>query len=293
MIEDLDASLKAMLTGEATPGSALATADISFAAPDETWQGQGSGMQANLYLYRVMEDRELRSNQRNIVLNTDGSVDIQLFPARLECSYIITCWEKGSAVAGMDKEPSEHALLGQILYVLWRNTTMPAQYLSGSLVAAELALPVIAAESEDMAAKPDFWSALDTYVRPAITCRVTLEIDLNQDVSGPQATTISTTVQQGAGQQAAGQQVTAQLSIGIAGLIRNAAAPAQTVPNAWILLDSSNVTSISDSTGAFQFTGVSLGSHTLTVRAVGFAQAISTFNVPDSSGVYDISLTPL
>jgi len=275
-----------MLAGEATPGSALATADISFAAPDETWQGQGSGMQANLYLYRVIDNRELRSNQRNIVLNPDGSVDIQLFPARLECSYIITCWEKGAVVAGLDKEPSEHALLGQILYVLWRNTTMPAQYLSGSLVGAELALPVIAAETEDMAAKPDFWSALDTYVRPAITCRVTLEIDLNQDVSGPQATTILTTVQQ-AGSPAS------ELSVGIAGLIRNAAAPAQTIPNAWILLDSSGVTTISDSTGAFQITGVSLGSHTLTVRAVGFAQAVSTFTVPDSSGVYDIGLTPL
>ena len=138
--------------------------------------------------------------------------------------------------------------------------------------------------------KPDFWSALDTYVRPAITCRVTLEIDLNQDVSGPQATTISTTVQQAT---ATAQQATAQLSVGIAGIIRNAAAPAQTIPNAWILLDSSNITSISNSTGAFQFTGVSLGSHTLTVRAVGFAQIISTFNVPDSSGVYDISVTPL
>ncbi len=289
MIEDLDASLKAMLTGEAAPGSALATADISFAAPDETWQGQGSGMQANLYLYRVLDNRELRSNQRNIVTNPDGSVDIQLFPARLECSYIITCWEKGSAVAGLDKEPSEHALLGQILYVLWRNTTMPAQYLSGSLIGAELALPIIAAETEDMAAKPDFWSALDTYVRPAITCRVTLEIDLNQDVSGPQTTTISTTVQQAT----APAQPTGELSVGIAGRIRNATTPAQAIPNAWILLDSSNVTSISDSTGAFQFTGVSLGSHTLTVRAVGFAQAVRTFIVPDSSGVYDISLNPL
>jgi hypothetical protein len=290
MIEDLDASLKAMLTGEATTGSTLATAGISFAAPDATWQGQGSGMQANIYLYRVIDNRELRSNERNVVLNPDGSVVTQLAPARIECSYIISSWEKGSDVAGIDKEPSEHALLGQILYILWRNPTMPAQYLTGSLANAELAFPVIAAETEDMAAKPDFWSALDTYVRPSITCRVTIEVALNTDVSGPQVTTVATTLQQvgaGAGAMAGG------LAAVIGGVIRNAAAPAQTIPNAWIRLDSSLLTSISDPAGAFRIAGVSLGPHTLTVRATGFAQAVSTFIVPAPSGFYDINLTPL
>ena len=51
LISDLDTSLKAMLTGEATPGSALAGASISFAAPTQTWQGQGTGMQVDAYLY--------------------------------------------------------------------------------------------------------------------------------------------------------------------------------------------------------------------------------------------------
>jgi hypothetical protein len=288
MIEDLDASLKAMLTGEAAAGSMLATAGISFSAPDATWQGQGSGMQADIYLYRVIDNRELRSNQRNVVLNPDGSAVTQLSPARIECSYIISSWEKGSDVAGIDKEPSEHALLGQILYVLWRNPTMPAQYLTGSLVNAELALPVIAAETEDMAAKPDFWSALGTYVRPCITCRVTIEIALNTDISGPQATTMLMTVRQADAGTGAGE-----LAVGIGGVIRNAAAPAQTIPDAWIRLDSSLLTSVSDSAGAFLIAGVSLGPHTLTVRAAGFAQAVSTFTVPAPSGFYDINLTPL
>jgi Pvc16 N-terminal domain/Carboxypeptidase regulatory-like domain len=289
MIEDLDASLKAMLTGEATPGSALATAGISFAAPGQTWQGQGSGLQVNIYLYQIMDNRDLRSNQRNTVLNPDGSVTANLFPARIDCSYIITAWEKGSDVAGIDKEIAEHALLGEILYVLWRNPTIPARYLTGSLVNPELPLPVIAAENEDMAAKPDFWNALDGYVRPAITCRVTLAVDLNQDVSGPQVTTILTTVQQ-AGATASDQ---GDLFVEIGGIIRNADALTQTIPDAWILLDSSLLSTISDSTGAFRITGVRPGPHSLTVRAVGFAQGVRTFAVPDPSGFYDVSLTPL
>jgi Pvc16 N-terminal domain len=289
MIEDLDASLKALLTGQAAAGSALATAGISFAAPDQTWQGQGSGLQVNIYLYRILDNRDLRSNQRNTVLNPDGSVTTNLFPARLECSYIITAWEKGSEVAGIDKEISEHALLGEVLYVLWRNPTMPTQYLTGSLVNSELPLPVIAAENDDMAAKPDFWNALDGYVRPAVICRVTLEIDLNQDVSGRQMTTILTTMQQT--DVAASDQ--GDLFVAIGGIIRNAAALTQTIPDAWILLDSSLLSTISDSTGAFRIAGVSLGPHSLTVRAVGFAQGVRTFVVPDPSGFYDVSLTPL
>ena len=285
MINDLDASLKAMIAGEAIPGSALASADISFAVPDTDWQGQGTGMQLDVYLYRVMDNRDLRSNQRNTVVNPDGSVTTNLFPSRIECSYIITAWDKGSNVDGMEKEPDEHQLLSEVIYVLWRNPTMPAMYLTGTLTSAELALPIIAAETEDMAAKPDFWSALDTYVRPAITCRVTIEMNLNTDVVGPQATMITTTVASGA--------ISDGPLVIVSGMIRNASAPTQTIPNAWILLDASPLTYLSDATGAFVIANLALGPHTLTVRAVGFAQAVRAFEVPDPSGIYDVSLTPL
>jgi hypothetical protein len=286
MIEDLDASLKAMLAGEAAAGSGLAGAAICFGAPDSTWQGQGSGLQVNLYLYRVIDNRELRSNQRSTARNADGSVTTSVFPARLECSYAITAWEKGSDVAGMEKELSEHALLGQVLTVLWRNPVIPAGYLAGSLANAELPPPVIAAESEDTAAKPDFWSALDTYVRPAITCRITLAVDLNNVVTGPPATTISTSLQRSGAPGGDGL-------VQIGGIIRNAAVPAQTIPGAWILLDASAVTVVSDAAGAFRLSSVSAGPHRLTVRAVGFAQGSRTFSVPDPGGSYDVSLTPL
>ena len=286
LISDLDASLQAMLVGEAGAGSSLAGAGISFAAPDETWQGQGSGMQVDLYLYRILDNRELRSNQRSVVRNADGTATTRLFPARIECSYIVTAWEKGADIAGMDKAPAEHALLSQILYVLWRNPTMPAKYLVGTLVNPELPLPVIAAETEDMAAKPDFWVALDTYVRPAITCRVTIEMELNQDVVGAQATAIVTTSRQKAG--SAGDLVAI-----IGGVIRDAATPTLTIAGAWILLDASLVTYVSDANGAFVIAGIAFGPHNLAVRAVGYAQGGRAFSVPDPSGIYDVSLTRL
>jgi hypothetical protein len=96
-----------------------------------------------------------------------------------------------------------------------------------------------------MAAKPDFWSALDTYVRPAITCRITLEMDLNQNVVGSQATTISTSLLPNG--NAPGDKL-----VFIGGIVRNATVPTQTIANAWILLDSSLVTYTSDADGAFR-----------------------------------------
>ncbi len=286
MINDLDAALKAMISGEAIAGSALASADISFAVPDTDWQAQGTGMQLDVYLYRILDNRELRSNQRFTVINADGTVTTQLFPSRIECSYIITAWNKGSDVAGMEKEPDEHQLLSEVIYVLWRNPTLPTKYLTGTLTSAELALPVIAAETEDMAAKPDFWSALDTYVRPAITCRVTIEMNLDTDVTGAQATQISTTAGQTGG-------ATDDVLVIISGFIRDATTPALTIPNAWILLDASTQTYLSGADGSFVIANIALGTHTLTVRAVGYAQAVRSFQVPEPSGIYDVSLTSL
>lgn len=286
MIDDLDQSLAAMLTGEAPAGSPLSTASISFAAPDQAWQNQGTGMQLDVYLYRILDSRELRSNQRNTIVNPDGSVTTNLFPSRIECSYMISAWDKGAKVEGTDIEPGEHLLLSQVLYVLWRNPTMPTKYLTGYLVNAELPLPIIAAETEDMAAKPDFWSALDTYVRPAITCRVTMEMGLNQDATGPQATTILTTL------EPSGNSPSDEVIV-IGGIIRNSANPTQVIPNAWLLLDASLVTYMSDANGAYRIGGIQPGPHTLTVRAVGFQQAVHAFTVPDPSGIYDISLTTL
>jgi hypothetical protein len=281
MIRDLDASFKAMLTGEAPLGSELASATISFAAPDKTWQGQGKGLELDVYMYRVLDNRELRSNERRLQYNGDGTVTEQLFPARIECSYIISAWNKSTDMPGQDKELQEHRLLSQVLYVLWRNPTMPPQYLVGLLANAEIALPLIAAENEDMSAKPDFWSALEIYVKPAITCRITIAMDLKLDVTGPMVTTLQT------------NYLLDSTMYAIGGTVRSAVSPATTIPQAWIKLDASSRTYAADNQGNFIIEQIVPGLHQLTVRAVGFKEGNRQVQVPDPTGIYDVSLTPL
>lgn len=290
MIDDLDASLKAMLLGEAATGSYLKGATITFAAPTQAWQGKASGMTVNVYLYRVQDNRELRSNARAVVRDAAGGTTIQLAPARIECSYLVTAWDMGADVAGFDKEPTEHALLDQALRIFWANPVLPQKYLAGSLASpGRLALPIVAAEGEDMAAKPDFWGAFESYVRPALTCRVTLELDLGKDVSGPPARTFVTDVRP----LGAAPGTPADTLIQMAGMVRSNVAPFPAVANAWVRLDATPVTAISDADGLYRIAGVSAGVHQLTVRATGFAELASAFAVPAPGGSYDISLTPL
>jgi hypothetical protein len=278
MIQDLDISFEAFLTGEATPGSELAGATISFAVPDKDWRAVGTGLELDVYLYRIAENRELRSNERRRVNNPDGSMTVIDFPVRVECTYLITAWNKAAEIPGLEKEKQEHRLLSQVLRVLFRNPTLPRPYLSGLIASPELDLPMISAQAGDDGASPDFWSGLETYVRPSIHCRITLEMPLGLEATGMPVTTIAAHV--------GGEQVFV-----IGGTVRNDALPSRPpIADAWIRLDPGGRIFTTDRQGRFVIEGVPAGNHTLTVRAVGFQQGTRAITVPD--GPYDLFLVP-
>ena len=278
MIQDLDVSLEALLVGEAPVGSELAGATISFAVPDKDWRTVGSGLELNIYLYRIAENRELRSNERRRVNNSDGSLTVVPFPVRVECTYLVTAWNKGAEIPGVEKEKQEHRLLSQVLFVLFRNPTLPRTYLTGLIANPELDVPMISAQAGDDGASPDFWSGLETYVRPSIHCRITLEMPLRQNVTGMPVTTIHARL--------GGEQVFV-----IGGVVRNDAAPGNPpVADAWVRLDPGGRTFTTDRQGRFVIDGVPAGNHNLTVRAVGFQQGTQAITVPD--GPYDLSIVP-
>ena len=157
MISDLDDSLKAMLTGEAGTGSELATAPILLAAPDSAWRGATSTLAPNAYLYHVSDDRQLRSNEPRVHI-TNGSMLVEPYPARVQCTYLITAWNRAAAVGGVEQEKQEHRLLSQVLTVLLRNPLMPRPYLQGLLANQEIDPPLVAAEEDGATTSADFWS---------------------------------------------------------------------------------------------------------------------------------------
>ena len=278
MIQDLDISLENLLVGEAIPGSELAAATISFAVPDKDWRAGGSGLELNIYLYRIAENRELRSNERKKTHNPDGSITVVDFPVRIECTYLITAWNKGADVPGVEKEKQEHRLLGQVLRVLFRNPTVSRTYLTGLLANPELDLPMLSAQPGDDGASPDFWSGLETYVRPSIHCRITLEMPLGGDVTTMQVMTVNA-------------RYGDEHVFMIGGTIRDGSLPSRPpIADAWVRLDPAGRVFTTDRNGRFVIDRVSAGNHNLTVRAVGFQQGTRTIAVPD--GPYDLFLVP-
>jgi len=279
VIKDLDATLQQMLAGEAAAGSELASATISFAAPEKDWRASATGLNLAVYLYRVVENRELRSNERRLSRGADGLVTIGQFPARIDCTYLITAWNMGAMLPGVERERQEHRLLSQVLFVLLRNPEIPRGYLFGLLAGTqEIDPPSIAAQMDDMANIPDFWSGFETHVRPAIACKVTLSLDLARDLTTPMV---------GSALVSAGGD-----ELFVAGGMVTTGAPPVAVPGAWVRVAETGRVYVTDTNGRFTIDRIGRGAYTVHVRAIGFKEAITNISVPTTDGVYAVTLVP-
>jgi hypothetical protein len=276
VIDDLDASLKAMLTGEAQSGTDLKTAAITFAAPDSTWRANTSALVVNAYLCELAEDRQLHSNQRRTRIG-NGMVRTELVPKRVRCAYTISAWNRAAAVAGVEQEVKEHQLLSQVLRVLLDNPTIPPGYLQGALAGQAVDPPVIAAELGGPGSSPDFWSGFGTYLRPAITCRVAIAMPVARALEGPAMTTAILRVE--------GDQ-----TIVIGGMVVDRQTAAA-VAGATVRLDEAEQETVTDALGRFRFDGLRAGAYTLMVRAQGYQPGGGPVRVPAPGGLYDVALT--
>ncbi len=180
MIKDLDLTLKAFISGEAESGSELAAAHISFSVPDEEWRARGKELELNIYLYDIRENRELRTNEKELQRNADGTVTQKEPPPRIDCAYIVTAWNKASASSDEDKEMQEHRLLSQVLKVLMCNPKIPRSYLLGLLKNQEPDLPMVTAQKGGVPDPVEFWNALGSPLKPSINCVVTISLDLEK-----------------------------------------------------------------------------------------------------------------
>jgi hypothetical protein len=283
MIKDLSLSLKALLKGEATPSSALAAATISLGAPDADWRGAASGLVLDVYLYQVMENRELRTNERHLRHNQDGTTTAELAPARVDCAYVISAWNFATATGGTaEPEEQEQRLLSQALAVLLRNPTVPHRYLVG-LANQTVDLPMMAAEpGTGIGTSGEYWGSFDTYLRPTIDCRVTMALDLLRDVTGPTVTTVQV------------QHAPDEALFLIGGVVRAATSAAAPVPAAWVRVVETGQTVVTDESGRFVLAHLPGGMVTLVARAVGYQEGTPTqVQLPQPDGVYDLTLTPL
>lgn len=275
MIKDLDLSLKTLLLEEAEPGSELASANISFSVPDEKWQGSGSGIDLNVYLYDIRENRNLRTNERQYERNPDGSTTQKKSPPRIDCAYLITAWNKATGTSE-EKELQEHRLLSQVLYVLMRNPT----------IASEPPLPLVVSQQDGLPNPVEFWSALGSPLKPSISCVVTLSLDLKKWITGPMVITKITEYEQ------LGKPGTRDEVIQIGGRITNTADPPVGIGGAEVTILELQKKTTTDSNGYYTFANLPRGRFTFEALASGYQNEQVTLDIPaPSEQNYDIQLS--
>jgi hypothetical protein len=170
MIRDLSETLSALLA------PALTTADISFERPTDLFAPTQTTV--NLFLYDVRENVELRNNEPVIRrLGTQSRKEPP--PVRLDCGYLVTAWPVG----GSDVALQEHRLLSDALRRLLRFPTIPSEFLRGSLVGQQPPLPTVTARPDGLSNPAEFWTAVGSRLRAALTLRATISVPAFDEVS--------------------------------------------------------------------------------------------------------------
>ena len=184
MINDLDRTMEELLMRELPPelvsSEATTRVNISFATPDDQFPPTSVTLPAiDLFLYDVRENRDLRTNEWIVQRQSDGSTTKKRPPVRVECSYLITVWASDSSTnPAMD----EHRLLGEVMMVLLRHTTLPQEVLQGDLRNQHPPLPAVTLQPGRLQSLGEFWQALGGKPKAALNYTVTIGADVHKPI---------------------------------------------------------------------------------------------------------------
>jgi hypothetical protein len=209
MIDDVDASLRAMLGAALARGTA-----VRFEPPTPEWSGGLKGNTVDLFLYDVTEEIERRSSDWEDQRGDDGRVLGRQPPVRYyRLTYLVSAWGKTTE--------DEHALLGAVMRACLEGEVLHPQYCRGSLAEEEsrvlvrLCIPI----GPSPARAHDIWSALGQPMRSSLEMAVVAplrpvlftdlaapaeEISLNMNTDGQRASDATATGDRAAAGQGKG-----------------------------------------------------------------------------------------
>ena len=275
MFDQLDTALTALFDEPAlhTPLPDLLAAETSFATPEKGYAPAKDTV--NLFLYETKENRELR-NALPMMQTLNGISQRSRAPLRVDCSYLVTTW---STKKGIDKVTAEHKLLGQAFNWLSRFPRLPLRYFATAAQAAQVfEPPTLVAQMDGAKSAGEFWHALGIAPRPYFNLMATITMELDQAVDDTLVTTLASQY------MPVGEE---RLLVG--GTVRDRHHNA--VPDAWVRLEPSGETTVTNALGRFVFARTTRGAVcTLRARAPGFADATRVdLEVPSPSGEYDLT----
>jgi hypothetical protein len=271
MISDVDETIKQLLIKEGKLDPA--EVDIVFEMPDREWSGKVTKPTVNIYLYDVHENRDLRTNEWNVV-RSNGVVTRKKWPVRVDLSYLVTVWTNDMA--------DQHRLLGHILATLFRYPEIPLELLNGSLANTDWPIKAQTAQPDGVLRNSaDFWSALDNQLKPSISYVITIPVDLDKAVAAPEVRTKVFTFHDGTG-------AITESAVQISGKVHRKGKPDEAIPDAMVAAKELQMTATTNEEGNYAFLKIGFGSHTFEVLVPGEEVRQVPVTIPSPS--YDIEV---
>ena len=276
MFADLDESLRQLLVqrGNLDHGEV----DIAFDMPTRNWASGISKPTVNLYLYDIRENTELRDPSAWKVRRGDNNTAIKSRPlVRVDLTYRITAFA--------NNVEDEHRLLARSLLTLLQHPMLPEDILQGIVAGQEI--PTVTAKPDGLIQSPaDYWGALDNDIKPSIDYKVTIRMDLNQEITVGLALTSHIKL----GRTVNGQSATdiEDLPLQIGGRIHDRDNPTEGIADATVTLLERALDAVTDDEGRYKFRGVPEGTYTLVIVAPERAEQRKQIQVPSES--YDVGL---
>ena len=187
MIEDLDASIKALLRYEL--GAIHPNLSISFETPDDDFpSGVVTTPAVDLFLYDIREDLELRHNERFVRRDGPGpAATLTREPVFVQCTYLITAWSASVETAAHD----EQVIMSDVIRALYRYVSIPdtlpdknnpedppVRILQGELAGADPLPRAFTIQTGHMQNPSEFWSAMGGKPKPQCNYQVTVPMDV-------------------------------------------------------------------------------------------------------------------
>jgi hypothetical protein len=263
-----------------------------FTVPDGDWQTKvkmRTGLQLNIYLYEVKENREFRRSTWDNVALPDRTVALSQPPVYLDCHYLISAWSPTEDSDLASPVLDEHQMLSETLRVLLRNPDVVPAALpipGGGVVFRNAHVYLTVVPPEPPRILNDFWSTMKLPWRPAVMLVVTAPLDLLMDA--PPSPVVTTLIQRFA--QIGSAAIEELIDIG--GLVLRAADQAP-IPGALVERLDGSGTATADAQGRFVFTGILRGVHKFRASAPGMTPIERDIDVPaDPPATHIFQLTP-
>ena len=185
MLQALDETLKNLLENEIPkniPKNIVRDGpddgwEVNFKTPYEDTIGEKTAI--NLFLYDVQENLDLRNRNWTFERTNNSAKAVKkLLPARVDCSYLINVWLKE------DDPAQEHELLGEVMKLLLRHSTIDKSYISDELEGQDLPLRLGGLRPSGLQSFGEFWQAMGgkkgTKPKVVLHCTVTISVPVDE-----------------------------------------------------------------------------------------------------------------